>query len=126
MTEIEIPEPQVMAVKHLVSCLPLDHPDASAFTVSVEWRGERWAVMHNGAYLDAEGRKSWGARWEDDREPVTPEEFASYNRAHDAWLDAHRFDEETALRIAREYAPRIRIGRRGYGVADALRDLSAS
>lgn len=99
------PEPTVRVTRYEVTCLPPDDINTVACTVTVDWRGEdRWAVVHNGAYFDINGNKSWGVHWEDGREPTNAEELASYARAHEAWLNAHRFDRDTALGIAREQA----------------------
>lgn len=119
-----MPEPTVRVTRYEVSCLPPDDINTPAFTITVEWRGEdRWAVMRNGAYYNLHGKKSWGVHWEDDREPVTDEEIAAYARAHEAWLAEHRFDEQTALRIAREQAPRIVVG--PWTVEKVLADIAA-
>ncbi len=37
----------------------------------------------------------------------------------DDWLDAHRFDLDTALMLAKEAAPKVTVN--GFTVADALR-----
>lgn len=121
-----LPEPEdgstiVLTGPMICGHLVLHRDDADAFTVVVELVGiDRWAVKHNGASLSADGMKSWGWDWENGREPVTHEEHEAAQALHDAWLTEHRFDEQTALRIAREYAPKIRI--RDYTVADALAD----
>ena len=106
------PEPEVRATRYEVSCVSEDHPDAPVWTITVEYRGnDRWAVLERGAYLDADGNRSWGSNWENGREPVTDEELAACRKAHEEWLNAHRFDLETALDIARKRAPQLTIGR---------------
>lgn len=85
--------------------------DASMWVVAVEDRGMgRWAVVRG-------VRQCLGADGEWDYEP-------SPSNREDDWLDAHRFDLETALRLAREQAPKVRINgmtaldilaRHGYG-----------
>jgi hypothetical protein len=120
-TDIGVPEPRVQAVKYLVNCLPEDDSDGHAFALTVEYRGEgRWGVFRSPACcLGADDTWSWGYSWEGgDREPATEEEWDSYNRGRYAWLDAHRFDEATALRLAREQAPKVTVN--GFTVADAL------
>jgi hypothetical protein len=111
-------EPTVKPVKYRVSCVPEDGPDADLFTLCVEYReAGRWAVTNGSTrHYAADGTISFGFGW--DREPVTDEEIDAFERGRDEWLAAHRFDEETALRIAREQAPLMRY--RTYTVQDAL------
>ncbi|GAA3417641.1 hypothetical protein [Streptosporangium vulgare] len=117
----EIPEPEVRVTRYEVSCLPEDDLNAPAYTLAVESRGGgEWVVKSSGACLNADGVKSWGHHWEDGREPVTDEEFAAHEVSRQAWLAAHRFDEETALAVARKFAPTMTC--MGHTVADALRD----
>ncbi|WP_289009119.1 hypothetical protein [uncultured Thermomonospora sp.] len=100
----EIPQPTVRITRYEVSCLPEDDINAAAFTLTVEYRGNgKWAVCRRGSCLSADGK------W--DYEP------SSSNRS-DEWLSSHRFDLDTALRLAREAAPKVRVN--GYTVADAL------
>jgi hypothetical protein len=115
-----LPEPEVRVTRYEVSCLPADHEDASLFTLVVQLCSHgRWAVMCGSTlHHDADGKRSHGVRWQDEREPVTDEEHASYHRAYEGWLDRFHFDEETALEVARRLAPSMRY--RGYTVADAL------
>ncbi|MFN2636853.1 MAG: hypothetical protein ABR585_07500 [Gemmatimonadaceae bacterium] len=122
---LEIPAPEVRVTRYEVSCLPPDDINALAYTLTVEWReGDRWAVKTSGACLNADGVKSWGHHWEDGREPVTDEEMDAHEVSRQAWVDAHRFDEETALRIAREVAPTMTC--MGHTVAEALADRENS
>lgn len=119
----DLPEPTVRVTRYEVSCLPEDLSDAYAgnFTITVEYRGGGlWGVSLGGhRKLGADGTWSWGYRWQGgDREPVTDEERADYERGREEWLRVHRFDEETALRLAREAAPHIKL--RHFTVADAL------
>lgn len=82
-------EPNVTATQYTVSCLPIDDPDDLTHAITVEYRGDsRWAVTRR-------GRRCLGAdgRW--DYESV-PSERA------DEWLATHRFELDTALRLARE------------------------
>lgn len=103
--------------RYEVSCLPESHPDADMFTLLVEYRGEgRWAVTLRGSSFDADGTRSWGPPG--DKEPVTDEEIAADNAAHDEWLARHRFDEQTACDLAGRLAPTLQY--RGYTVTDAL------
>ncbi|GAA2861208.1 hypothetical protein [Nonomuraea rubra] len=113
-----IPEPQVRVTRHVVSCVPESHPDASLFTLVVEYRGEgRWAVTLSGACFDAGGNRSWGPPG--DKEPETAEEIAEDERLRSEWLARHRFTEQDALDLARRLAPTLHY--RSYTVADALR-----
>lgn len=116
----DLPEPTVTASRYLVSCLPEGHDDRYLFTITVEYRGNgRWSVKNRSQCLGADRSWSWGFRWTGgDDEPATSEDMASFDKEQDAWLAEHRFDLETALRLAKEHAPRLMY--RGYGVAAAL------
>lgn len=116
-----VPAATVQAVKYVVSCMPEDE-DRGPFGVTVEYRGEgRWGVYRNShCCLGADGSWSWGYAWRDGaQEPTTDEEWTEYHAGRDAWLAAHRFDEETALRLAREHAPLVTVN--GFTVSDVLR-----
>lgn len=118
----DIPEPVVTATEYRVSCLPLDSGNAFNFTIKVEWRsGDEWVLRHNGAYLDADGNRSWGADWRGG-EPRTEAEIDAYNQAQVDWLARIRFDRDTALALARRLAPLLRVGPadKEWTVADAL------
>jgi hypothetical protein len=115
-------EPIVQATKYTVNCLPEDGIDSHVFAITVEYRGDgRWGVYRNAhRCLGADGEWSWGYNWRDGaQEPDGDEEWAEYHAGRDAWLEAHRFDEETALRLAREHAPRVTVN--GLTVRAALR-----
>lgn len=114
-----IPEPEVRVTRYEVSCLPRTHPDASLYMLVVVFRGDDgWSVLHRGAWLDAEGARSYGWNWEDGREPATRQEQAAAEASQLAWLTRHHFDEATALELARRLAPTLRY--RGKTVVDAL------
>jgi hypothetical protein len=99
------PEPTVQATRYTVNCLPEDGIDSHVFEIAVEYRGRGlWAVTRHSRCLAADGTWDWEMR---------PSE------REDAWLDAHRFDLDTALRLAKEAAPKITVN--GFTVADALR-----
>lgn len=122
----DIPEPTVKVTRYEVSCVPEQDINASMFTITVEYRGGgKWGVFRGGhRQLGADGTWSWGYQWPGgDREPATDEEHADYERGHDVWLAAHRFDEATALELAAAAAPHIRMN--GYTVADALAAMTA-
>lgn len=87
-----------------VSALPADNINVHHFTIEVKYRGRGlWAVCWYGMCLGA------GGEW--DHESIPTE------RA-DEWLAGHRFDLETALRLAQEEAPRLTVN--GDTVGDVL------
>lgn len=98
-------EPTVRATRYTVCCLPDDHDLAHAMTIRVEWRGgDRYAVLNRLDYaLGTDGEWEWEPR---------PSE------RHDEWIATHRFDLGTALRLAKEAAPKITI--QGRAPADFL------
>ncbi len=92
------------ATTYTVCALPLDRREAGHFSITVEWRSEgRWAVCRFRQCLDANGE------WDFERSPSNRE---------DEWLDAHRFDLDTALWLAQQAAPTITVN--GYSIADVL------
>ncbi len=95
------------------------HPDENSsyhdcFAITVEYRGHgRWAVCRPKRCLSNEGH------W--DFEP-TPWE------RDDEWLDTHRFNEPTALRLAVDQAERITVNgmtARGHSVWEGNRQRRA-
>jgi hypothetical protein len=100
----DLPEPTIRPTRYTVSVLPEDHVDASSFTLWVERDRYGWGVN--------DGRSSLGADGQWDRGGVSV-----YGR-DDAWIATHRFDEQTALRLAREAAPHVTVN--GHTVAEAL------
>lgn len=99
-----VPEPTVRPTRYEVSCLPPDHPEAHHFTVRVEYRGrDLWCVTDGHFCLGSEGD------WDYESLPSSRD---------DEWLKTHRFDLDTALRLAKDFAPKITIGR--FTVADVL------
>lgn len=100
-----VPAAQSMPVKYLVSCLPEDHDERGLFTLQVEYRGrDLWAVTNgSGSCLSRQG--TW------DFEHIPSERT-------DEWLASHRFDLDTALRLAREAAPLVTVN--GFTVSDAI------
>ncbi|MFG3046295.1 hypothetical protein ACGFZR_15365 [Streptomyces sp. NPDC048241] len=98
------PEATVQITRYEVSVLPADDINRHVFTINVEYRGDgRWAVVRHQRCLNAAGEWSW--------ESIPSER-------EDDWLAAHRFDETTALRLAREAAPHIVVN--GHTAADAV------
>lgn len=93
------------ATEYEVSILPEGDINRHVFTIAVQYYGAgRWAVTRHGSCLGADGQWEFGVK-EHDR--------------GDAWLDAHRFDLDTALRLAREAAPHIVVN--GHTALDAYR-----
>ena len=101
MSEIE---PTVRETRYEVSLLPEDNINAHTWMVAVEYRGRgRWAVLHHGYCLGTDGE------WSYESMPSGRE---------DEWLAMHRFDLDTALRLAKEHAPKLTIN--GMTAADVL------
>jgi hypothetical protein len=114
-------EPIVQTTKYSVNCLPEDGIDSHVFELTVEYRGDgRWGVYRNAhCCLGTDGTWSYGYAWRDgSQEPSSDEEWTEYHAGREAWLDAHRFDEETALRLAKEHAPQVTVN--GITVRRAL------
>ncbi|MEV8548360.1 hypothetical protein AB0L04_00695 [Streptomyces glaucescens] len=103
-----IPEPTIQPIGYVVSCLPEGHDDRWTFTVQVKYAGhDRWTVRHGIRHYGTDG--TWSC------EPDWPEHGIDESAE---WMAAHRFDHDTALRLARELAPTLSY--RGRSVADAL------
>jgi hypothetical protein len=102
---VTTPEPTARPIRYAVNCLPEDGIDSHVFEIAVEYRGRGlWAVKRHSQVLGADGTWDWEMR---------PSE------RDDNWLDNHRFDLDTALRLAKEQAPLVTVN--GFTVADALR-----
>lgn len=98
------PEPTVHVTSYAVSCLPEDDPATRHFTLKIEYRGAgRWAVLDSPFCLNASGE------WDYEHLP---------SERTEEWLTEHRFDLDTALRLAKEQAPRMTVN--GHTVADVL------
>jgi hypothetical protein len=98
-----------MVTEYEFSCFPPGHPERRHFTVYVRYRGtvkgrHTYAVMRW-------DREAYGTDGEFDWEPST-------SNREDGWLETHRFDLTTALRLAQEIAPRLKIN--GHTVADVM------
>lgn len=116
-------EPIVRVTRHEVNLLPDGVPDRELFGMDVVRHVDgRWSVRRGEhRTLGADGTWSWGYRWcGGDREPETEAEWDDYHAGRDAWVAEHRFDEQTALKLAREAAPHMRVNR--WTAADVLRD----
>jgi hypothetical protein len=99
------PEAVARPTQYTVNCLAEDGIDSHVFAITVEYRGrDLWAVKRHGENLGADGT------WDYESTPSNRE---------DEWLATHRFDLDTALRLAKEAAPRVTVN--GFTVADALR-----
>jgi hypothetical protein len=99
------PKPSIRATQYAVNCLPEDGIDSHVFEITVEYRGHaRWAVTRHSQCLDSDGN------WDYEIRPSERE---------DDWLDTHRFDLDTALKLAKEHALLVTVN--GITVTDALR-----
>jgi hypothetical protein len=103
----DLPEATARPTRYTVSCLPERDINTHLYEITVTERGGhngqiRWAVCWLGRCLDDQGE------W--DHEPIP-----SYRE--DGWLDSHRFDLDTALRLAKEAARHVEVN--GHTVADA-------
>lgn len=114
------PAVSVQPSAYLVSCLPESHADRYLFTVQVEYRGNgQWSVKNRTRLLGKDGTWSFGFAWsEGGHEPATSDEMDRFDKEQEAWLAEHRFDEATAIRLAKEAARSLSY--RGYDVAAAL------
>lgn len=101
----DTPEPVVRVTRYEVSCLPEDHELRHAMTVNVEYRGrDRYAVLNRlGDALGVDGEWDWEPR---------PSE------RNDDWVATHRFDLDTALKLAKAAASKLTV--RGRTAADFL------
>ncbi len=102
MTPPEIVE---QVTEYRVSAAPLDHDDGWRFALVVRWSralGGTWMVTAGAepaSYIGADGQWCWD---------VLPED------PPDRWRDAYRFDLATALRVAREAAPKVTVNGRTW------------
>lgn len=86
----DIPEPTVQVTHYLVTCVPEDRDPGGYRGISVEYRGDdRWAVLHHSRCLGTDGQ------WEYEQRT---------SERDDDWLDTHRFDEQTAIELAKKHA----------------------
>lgn len=85
-----------------MSAGPLDDREGWRFALVVRWnRSGTWMVTDGASppdYMGADGRWSW----------ETDDKHA------EGWRDAYKFDLATALRIAREAAPKVRVNGRTW------------
>jgi len=108
---VTIPEPIVRVTQYAVGILPETNINAPFYEITVDYRGhDRWAVTRHRQCLSLDGEWEW--------ESIPSERT-------DEWLETHRFDEDTALRLAREQAPHAVVnGRSALDVLRALRDCT--
>lgn len=104
----DLPEVTVRPSSYTVSCLPKRDMDTHLFEIRIEERGQidgttRWAVCRMGYCLNRSGR------WDYEMLPSS---------RTDRWIARHRFDLETAIRLAKKAAPLITVN--GHTVAEAL------
>ncbi|MEW2402208.1 hypothetical protein [Streptomyces sp. NPDC046862] len=100
----QISEPTVQATRYVVSCFEPDDQEGASFNLAVEYRGRGlWAVVRMSRCLGSNGTWSY--------ESIPSER-------EDEWLAEHRFDLDTAIKLAKEHAPLVTVN--GYTVADAL------
>ncbi len=98
----ELPEPAVKPALYEVSLLPEGDVNYRVFAVTVERHDGRWAVVHAGDCLGSDD--TWSHR-------VKP-----HGRGDD-WLSSHRFDLETALRLAQIAASNLSVNGMPIAVA---------
>jgi hypothetical protein len=129
--DLSIPQPDALPVVTVeptvfrVCPLPVGFPDGDLWTLRLELRaderGESWAVTNRSRSLGADGTWSYGFAWQGgNREPVTEAEMDDYNAAGDAWQAAHRFDLNTAVKLATEAARTVTV--MGKTAAEAWRE----
>jgi len=82
-----------MITEYTICALPETNVNYWHYTIKVTYRGDDlWAVLNGGYCLGIDGE------WEYEPSP---------SHREDDWLATHRFDEQTALRLAEEQAPRM-------------------
>ena len=93
-----VAEPRVEVTQYTVTVFPEDSINRHVYDITVEQRAPgRWAVCRMRECLDASGEWDW--------EPIPSER-------DDGWKALHRFDLDTALRLAREAAPGVVVNGR--------------
>jgi hypothetical protein len=97
--------PAATPTTYTVTCLPEETPDASSWSLTVEYRGAGlWAVTQRGTYtLSTDGQ------WD-----VDPH----CRNDDDAWRAAHRFAFAEAMDAAKKAAPHVVVN--GMTPADLL------
>ncbi|MDG4799033.1 hypothetical protein [Micromonospora sp. WMMD980] len=104
MSETNPPVAHARLTEMTFCALPEDNINHDIYAVTVTWRGgEQYAVKRHSQVLGADGE------W--DYEP-------SPSNRNDEWIATHRFDYDTACRLAMEACQHITVN--GLTVADAL------
>jgi len=99
-----VPEAQAKATNYTVSCLPEGDINRPGFTLNVAYRGDdAWAVIDTPYCLSTNGT------WDFEHTP---------SERTDEWIATHRFDLDTALRLAKQHARLMTVN--GHTVTDAL------
>ncbi|UJV42044.1 hypothetical protein [Streptomyces sp. AMCC400023] len=99
------PEPYVEITRYEISLLPETDINRPVYTINVENRGnDQWAVVRHRQCMNASGEWSW--------ESIPSER-------EDEWLVEHRFDRETALKLAKQAAPHLVVN--GHTALDVYR-----
>lgn len=92
------PEVVVQATRYEVSVLPLGDINRRYFTLYVELRGDQWAITNGfGECMEGDGL------WSHDSAPSEDAE---------KWRARNRFGFDTALALAKKYAPQIAVNGR--------------
>lgn len=107
-----VPQPTVLTTSQVVSCLPEGHDDRWTYTIQVKYRGSGlYTVSHNLKFADADGNWEYQPGWPEDPDET---DFT----AEEKWRQAHSFDHDTAIQLAKELAPTLVY--RGRTVAQAF------
>jgi hypothetical protein len=103
------PEAYAIATRFAVNLLPETDINAHSYEITVDYRGNGlWAVVRHHQCMNAQGEWSW--------ESIPSER-------EDEWVAEHRFDLDTALRLAKEAAPGVTVN--GCTAAEALKRAAA-
>nr|WP_221374471.1 hypothetical protein [Actinoplanes polyasparticus] len=98
-----------MITEYTICALPEGNINYQHYAITVSYRGEdRWAVCSGPFCFGTDGNGGW--EW--DYEP-------SPSNRDDDWLGRNRFDEQTALQLAEEQAPRMTCN--GITVTEAMK-----
>ena len=99
------PSPYAIATQYAVTLLPETDINSPFYEITVDYRGHGlWAITRHRECMNHDGGWDW--------EPIPSER-------EDDWLAAHRFDLDTALRLAKEAAPHVTVN--GITAVEALR-----
>ncbi|WP_432053691.1 hypothetical protein [Streptomyces sp. bgisy022] len=90
--------------QYAVTLLPETDINSPLYEITVDYRGHgQWAVTRHRQCMNHAGGWDW--------EPIPSER-------DDDWLTTHRFDLDTALRLAKEAAPHVTVN--GITATEAL------